>query len=145
MSRGAGIATKRWARQDADYEGVRRASVWQLATPDRFPELIIEAVTIGDVVAAVTDPDLEHLAVSVKGSGHNFTGTQLRDDSVLIDVSALDSISVDGDGAHVGAGVRNGDLSAALLAAGRMFQTGHHAEVGIGGYLLPPGCVSNDD
>ena len=41
------------ARDDAGYETARCETVWRTNMPDRFPDRIVQANSVGDVVAAV--------------------------------------------------------------------------------------------
>lgn len=146
-------------RDDPGYEAARRESVWARNVPGRRPDRIVRARTIDDVVAAVRDAARRGEPVGIKGSGHNYAATFLRDGGTLLDVSALAWARVDGvDGAHasrtrpgtgdgatahVGPGIVSADLAGVLNAAGRAFPGGHHATVGIGGFLLGGGMGWN--
>lgn len=146
-------------RDDPDYEAARRESIWARNVPGRRPDRIVRARTVDDVVAAVREAARRGEPVGIKGSGHSYAATFLRDGGTLLDVSALAWARLDGvDGAHasrtrpgagdgatahVGPGIVSADLAAALNAAGRAFPGGHHASVGIGGFLLGGGMGWN--
>lgn len=136
---------RRWTRGESGYDAARLASVYQELVPDRFPAMILRAETASDVLEVVRDPKTSTRPLSVTGSGHSFTAAQLRDGSLLLALSDMNTIEVDGDRARVGPGVRNRELSAALLSRGRMFPTGHHGDVGVAGYLLGGGMGWNGE
>lgn len=136
---------ERWARSEAGYEETRTGGIWQAEKPDRFPDLIVRPRDPKEVVDAVREAIAAGALISVKGSGHNYTCTYLRDGGVLLDLSALDAIEVEDEIARVGPGARSGAVCAALNAAGRAFPTGHHYGVGMGGYLLGGGMGWNGE
>lgn len=136
---------RRLARGRADYEEARRSAVWTTLKPDRYPDLIIRPDDAAEVVAAVAEAGWNGMPVAVKGAGHNYTCTYLRDGGMMLDLSGLDGIEVDGEVARVGPGARSADLFAALAAAGRAFPTGHHSGVSVGGYLLGGGMGWNGE
>lgn len=155
-------------RDDPGYETARRESVWARNLPGRRPDRIVRARTVDDVVAAVRDAAARGERVGIKGSGHNYAATFLHDGGTLLDVSALAWATLDDDDdvaararsgavaahpaerprsdgltAHVGPGVVSADLARVLNARGRAFPGGHHATVGIGGFLLGGGMGWN--
>ncbi|MBB4661366.1 FAD-binding protein [Conexibacter arvalis] len=130
-------------RGEPGYEPARRASLWARNLPARRPDLIVQARTVDDVVAVVRHAAAAGAPVAIKGSGHNYAGTFLRDGGVMLDVSALDGAALDGETAHVGPGIASATLARFLAERGRAFPTGHHATVGIGGFLLGGGMGFN--
>ncbi len=82
----------------------------------------------------------EGLAISVRGSGHNWSGIALQD-GIVLDVSALDAVSVDPAAriAEVEPGVRNRTLARILTENGFAFPLGHCGTVALSGYLLGGG------
>ena len=83
------------ARDDAGYETARCETVWRTNMPDRFPDRIVQANSVGDVVAAVRAAKAEGWQVGVRSGGHSWSANHVRDGGVLIDVSRLKGFTVD--------------------------------------------------
>lgn len=128
-------------RSDDGYEAARRATVWNRRVPDRYPDLIVQAVTADDVVATVRYAKANNKQVGIRSGGHSWAANHLRDDGVLLDVSRLDHCSVDVDNkiAVVGPGKGGSVLADELIEQGLFFPAGHCKGVCIGGYLLQGG------
>ncbi len=128
-------------RGDADYEATRAGSMWNQRVPARYPEVIVIARDVVDVVAAVRWAAKRELRVSVKSGGHSWSGNHLRDDGLLLDVAALDEVTVDRARrrATTGPGRKSNELAAMLGRQGLAFPTGHCLGVCVGGYLLQGG------
>ena len=80
------------APDDDGYDDAR--AVWN-GTVDRHPRLIARCSGTADVAAAVRfarDCDLE---VAIRGGGHNVAGTAVCDDGIVIDLSAMRTVTVD--------------------------------------------------
>ncbi|MFZ2101244.1 MAG: FAD-binding oxidoreductase [Oricola sp.] len=127
-------------RTDADYEAVRKGLIWNGRKPDRFPEIVVKAKDAADVQAAVKFAAATGRRVSPRGGGHQFSGIAMQD-SVVIDLSAMNALSVEMDTriAHAQPAITNGALATALGELGLAFPTGHCASVPISGYLLGGG------
>jgi FAD/FMN-containing dehydrogenase len=123
------------------YEQLRAGGIYNGIKPERFPALIARVANVEDVVAAVNYARENGLKVAVRGSGHNFCGASLRDDSLLIDVADLNNVTVDAVNMTAVADpvVRNGDLIRTLKAQGLSFPAGHCSHVSLSGYLLGGG------
>ncbi|MEV6294307.1 FAD-binding oxidoreductase [Streptomyces sp. NPDC051896] len=132
-------------RNDAGYEDIRRAVVWNALTPARFPDVIVRAASVGDVVEAVRLARSQRLQVAIRSGGHNWSGSSLRDGGMLIDLSGLRGCAVDPASATatVQPGVTGGQLTAELGRHGLAFPTGHCGSVAVGGYLLSGGLGWN--
>jgi len=141
------VSSRMLARGTTDYEDARRRGVWQTSTPERYPDVIVQARSVAEVLDVVRYARARHTTVAVKGSGHNYTSTYLRDGGVMLDLSKLKQVSFAAGGTEVLAqpGITNGELSAALTEHGRAFPTGHHGGVGVGGYLLGGGMGWNGE
>lgn len=74
------------------YDGAR--AIWN-ALIDNRPALIIRPKGVSDVSAAVGFAAENHLPVSVCGGGHNVAGTAVCQDGIMIDLSAMRSVTVD--------------------------------------------------
>ncbi len=128
-------------RTDPGYEIARGSMMWNALVPERFPARIVHARSVSDVQEAVRYAVREGLRVTVKSGGHSWAGNHLREDAVLIDVSALDEVRIDASAltAVVGPGKRGNQLAAELLRIGLFFPVGHCEGVRLGGYLLQGG------
>ena len=141
MNRSAPPAGRTVARDDIDYESARRAALWRLNVPDRFPDRIVQATSVNDVMAAVRAAKSVGLRVSVRSGGHSWSGNHIRDGGVLIDVSRLTAFSIDPAAMTATAepGLGGSALIAELLKRNLFFPVGHCRGVCIGGYLLQGG------
>ena len=128
-------------RGEDGYEEARRDAVWNARTPARFPDLIVQAESDEDLVRAVRLARAEGMKIGVRSGGHSWAGNHVRDGGMLLDVSRLDSVSVDAEAmtATVGPGCRGNDLLATLGEQGLFFPAGHCPGVALGGYLLQGG------
>ena len=129
------------ARDDAGYETARRDAVWLTNMPDRFPDRIVAANSVGDVVAAVRAAKAEGRQVAVRSGGHSWSANHVRDGGVLIDVSRLNSFTIDRSAMTATAepGLGGSALLAELMKRDLFFPVGHCLGVAIGGYLLQGG------
>ena len=134
-------AGRYFERADVHYEAARAATVWNARLPDRFPDLIVQACDVADVVAALRHAKERGLKVGVRSGGHSWAANHVRDGGMLIDVSRLDQCRIDTDRmvAVVGPGKGGSVLAAELDALGLFFPVGHCKGVCIGGYLLQGG------
>jgi len=128
-------------RDDADYEELRQRLVWNLRKPGRYPDVLVRATDEQDVVDAVRLARANNLRIKVRGTGHSRSGSFLREDGMLLDLSAMADISIDTESrvAVVGPGVVAGKLNPALIEHGLFFPTAHEPEVGLGGYVMAGG------
>ena len=126
------------APEDADYDEAR--AIWNGAI-DRRPGLIARCANATDVQSAVRLA-LEHdLRTSVRGGGHGVAGLCLCDEGLVIDLSAMRGIRVDGElgEAHVEAGVTLGELDRATQAFGLVVPAGIVTHTGVAGLTLGGG------
>ena len=135
------------SRHHAEYAGWYYSSAWNRRHFERFPEYIVRAASIDDVVKSVNFARLHGLRVAVKGSGHSYAGSFLHRGGLLLDLAQLNAIDVDAEQATVsaGPGVNSAQLSHALAPHGLAFPTGHGAKVGLSGFLLGGGLGINCD
>jgi len=130
-----------YRRGEDGYEDARQAAVWNLRKPERYPEAIVLAADEDDVVEAVRLAQREGLQVKARSGGHSWTGSSVRDGSVLVNLAGLDEISFNPQTgiATVSPGVKGRDLNAMLAGHNLFFPSGHCPTVGLGGFLLQGG------
>ena len=78
---------------DSEYETARR--VWN-GMIDKHPAIIVRCAGVSDVVAAVNFARDHSLTVAVRGGGHNVAGNAVCDGGMVIDLSEMKGIRVDG-------------------------------------------------
>ncbi len=141
MGTTAPISGRTLDRDDPGYESARRSVLWRTNVPQRFPDSIVQAGSVDDVVAAVRAAKAAGQRVSVRSGGHSWSGNHVRDGGVLIDVSRLKAFSVDQASMNATAepGIGGSVLLAELMKRGLFFPVGHCRGVCIGGYLLQGG------
>lgn len=132
-------------RSSAEYEACRQALIWNGRPAERFPDIIARPHTTEDVSVAVKVARQHGLRVSVRGSGHSYSGIFLCEGGVLLDLSELNDIVVDPAQKRisVGSGATSGKIDAALEPYGLAFPVGHGGAVGIAGFLLGGGLGIN--
>ena len=111
-------AGRHFFRDDVGYEEARAATVWNARTPQRCPDVVVQATETADVVATVRYAQRHGLKIGVRSGGHSWAGNHVRDGGVLLDVSRLDGCAIDASSrtAVVGPGM-GGSVLAGRLAA----------------------------
>lgn len=135
------LPVRHFGREDRGYEEARCATVWNGRVPARYPDLIVQAESVADVVSAMKYASAQGYTVGVVSGGHSWHASHLRDGELLLDVSRLDAVSVDAEGltAVVGPGKIGSELAAELDPLGLFFPAGHCQGIRLGGYLLQGG------
>jgi FAD/FMN-containing dehydrogenase len=125
-------------KDDPEYETAR--SVWNGAI-NRRPALIARCSTPQQVVRAIKFGRDQALEISVRGGGHNFAGSAVCDDGLMIDLSAMRQVAVDPAArrARVGGGATWGDLDAVSQEHGLAVTGGFISHTGVGGLTLGGG------
>ncbi len=125
---------------DNDYDAVRAECVWN-GDIDRRPWLIARVASTDDVTRALRLAADSGRAVAVRGGGHNFSGSCIADDAVMIDLGALCDITVDPKArrATCGGGTRWAQLDAATQEHGLAAPGGFISHTGVGGLTLGGG------
>ncbi len=128
-------------RSDPGYEEARRGRMWNARVPERFPAVVVQARSEGDVLGAVQMARREGLKIAIRSGGHSWAANFLREGGILLDLSSLQewSINIPARSAWVHPGVIGSDLNRALKAHGLFFPTGHCTSVGLSGFLLQGG------
>jgi FAD/FMN-containing dehydrogenase len=120
----------------AAYDALRRPAIARFA--GAHPEAIVRCKTPEDVAAALAFARSARLPIAVRSGGHCFAGRSTTEGMVL-DVSPLQSVTVEGGRATVGAGARLGDVYDALDAHGLTIPAGCGPTVGVSGLTLGGG------
>jgi hypothetical protein len=123
---------------DGAYDEAR--SVWN-GDIDRRPALIARCGTPGHVAQAIALARREGLELTVRGGGHNFGGSAICDDGVMIDLSPMNDVTVDAPArrARCGGGATWAELDAATQAHGLAVTGGFISHTGVGGLTLGGG------
>jgi FAD/FMN-containing dehydrogenase len=118
------------------YEEARRPAIERFA--DIEPAAVARCRTDADVAAALAYARAEGLGVAPRSGGHCFAGRSSTE-GVVIDVSPMSSLSLDGEVATIGAGSRLRNVYDALARDGRTLAAGCGPDVGIAGLTLGGG------
>jgi FAD/FMN-containing dehydrogenase len=122
-----------------EYDAARQ--VWN-ASHDHRPALIVQPLSVADVQAAARFARDRELPVSVRGGGHNHAGYAVADGALMLDLSAMVSVRVDGARrvATVSGGATWGVVDQATQAAGLAVTGADVSPVGVGGVTLGGGA-----
>ena len=108
---------------------------------ERYPAVIVRPLDTLDVAAAVRWAGRANLPISVRGGGHSVAGHSVGEGSLMIDLEALRSVTVDAAArtADVGGGALLEDLDRATTAHGLVAPSGTFYDTGVGGLTLTGG------
>jgi hypothetical protein len=129
------------ARGDQGFEAALLDTSFNAQDPGRRPDLIVQANSEADVIAAVRRARSEGLTIGVCSGGHSWAQNHIRDGGLMLDLSRLNSIAVNASQgtAVIGPGCLAGDLDKALARHSMFFPVAHAYTVGMGGFLLQGG------
>lgn len=132
---------RRLQRGDAGFDVALLGTSFNGRDPGRRPQVIVQANTVDDVIAAVNEARASGLRVSLCSGGHSWAQNHLRDDALLIDLSRLNAIAIDAGArtASIGPGCEGAALNRALAKQKLFFPTPHAPDVAMGGFLLQGG------
>ncbi|MCV2349630.1 FAD-dependent oxidoreductase [Paucibacter sp. Y2R2-4] len=115
----------------ADYERLR------LPANARYdalrPLALLRCANSSDVQAGLEFARRLKLPLAARGGGHSYIGNSTGNGSLIIDVGAMNQVSLQGETAVVGAGATLADVYGALLTQGRGLPSGSCLSVGIAG------------
>ena len=108
---------------------------------DKRPALIARCMNSDDVCEAVTFAGERGLLTAVRGGGHSWPGKSVCDDGIMIDLSLMNTVSVDADAkrAHARGGALLHALDTAALEHGLITTAGVVSHTGVGGFTLGGG------
>jgi FAD/FMN-containing dehydrogenase len=108
---------------------------------DRRPELIAQARSTADVVAALQFARATDMPFAVRAGGHSLAGHSVIDDGLVIDLRPIRHVDVDLATKRVraGAGLKWGELDAATQAHGLAVTGGRISDTGVAGLTLGSG------
>lgn len=114
--------------------------IWN-AMVDRNPGLVVHARGTGDVQQAVAFARANNLVMSIRSGGHQIAGHAVVDGALLLDLSAMTSVSVDpvAKTARVEPGALLADVDKETQAHGLIVPTGINSTTGIAGLTLGGG------
>lgn len=118
------------APADEGYDNARK--VWNGAV-DHRPVGIAFCRSVEDVQAAVRIARAHDIPVSIRGRGHDTAGRSVRPDALVIDLSLMNRVQVEGQFATVGGGAAAADVIAVAAARNLMAVTGWHGVPGMTG------------
>ena len=123
---------------DDGYDAARR--VWN-GIVDRRPLAVLRCASAADVVAGVAFARDTGAPVAVRAGAHNVAGHATVDDGIVLDLGALDEVTVDADArtATVGAGSTWGRVDAATQQFGLAVPGGVFSRTGVAGLALGGG------
>jgi FAD/FMN-containing dehydrogenase len=123
---------------DPGYDAARRCFN---ALVDRRPAVIARCVGAGDVAAAFDFARAHGLEVAVRGGGHNPAGHCVCDGGLVIDLSLMRAVEVNGDAptARAQGGATWLDFDSATQAVGLVTPGGVVGSTGVGGLTLGGG------
>lgn len=135
------------SRHHAEYASWHCKASWNGRRFERYPEYIVHAASVADVVKTIDFARSHGIGIGVKGSGHSYSGCFLHCSGILLDLSLLDGLEIDTQRglAMAGPGVTSAQLSRSLAAHDMGFPTGHGGGVGLSGFLLGGGLGINCD
>jgi FAD/FMN-containing dehydrogenase len=140
---------------DIDWPSLARALAGDVLTPDSpgfdlartppipnfqdvRPAAVVRPRSEADVVAALSFARHAELPTTVRSGGHSFAGLSSTN-GLLIDLSLMDEVRLEGDVAAIGAGARLGGVYDALDELGLTIAAGCGPTVGISGLTLGGG------
>jgi hypothetical protein len=121
-----------------DYDSAR--AIWN-GMHDKRPALIARCLSSDDVSQAVTFARERELLVAVRGGGHSWPGKSICDDGLMIDLSQMNSVTVDAEAqrARSQGGALLNALDTASLEHGLVTTAGVVSHTGVGGFTLGGG------
>jgi len=136
----AGLSETADACVPGDPGYVEAVNIWNAAITRR-PSIVVRCARDSDVVAALALARRGSLEVSVRGGGHNYSGSALTEGGLMIDLTPMKSVTVDPASrrATCGGGTTWAELDAATQAHGLAVTGGFISRTGVAGLTLGGG------
>ncbi|HYX83968.1 MAG TPA: FAD-binding oxidoreductase [Gaiellales bacterium] len=124
--------------KDAAYDEARRVHNGMI---DKRPGVIVRAASVDDVAKTVGFARRRETPIAVRGGGHSGAGLGTIDDGVVLDLTAINHVTVDADRrtVRVGGGATLGQVDAATSEVGMAAPFGILGTTGVGGLTLGGG------
>ena len=122
---------------DAGYPAA--AQVYNPLFDARKPAAVARCRKTEDVQACVEVAAAARMPIAARSGGHSYAGYSNQDEALIVDLSAMSGVDVDGESAVIGAGTKLIDVYAGLDAQGRCLPAGSCPTVGISGLTLGGG------
>ena len=103
------------------------------------PGLVLRPRDTGEVQEALLYAREQDVPLSVRSGGHGISGRSTNDGGIILDVGALNAMSLDGNRLTVGPGARWGEVAQFLLPHGLAMSSGDYGDVGVGGLATTGG------
>ncbi|MBT7950463.1 MAG: FAD-binding oxidoreductase [Gammaproteobacteria bacterium] len=128
-------------KEEEHYDALRRAMLWRVNAPERYPDVIVQASSEQEIQQALQFATENDLQVVCRSIGHNTAGAVLRNGGMLLDISSMSDISVDAKQmtALVQPGLNMHYCYQKLAEHGLIFPLAECHGVAMGGYLLGGG------
>ena len=132
------LSGKLISSSDEEYDQVKQ--IWN-GMHNKKPALIAQCMGVADVVAAVNFAREHNILVSVRGGGHNVSGSASNDGGLMIDLSMMKGIRVDVNQkvVHAQGGVTIGELDRETQVFGLVAPSGVVSTTGVAGLTLGGG------
>ena len=133
------------SRTHEHYDTRRRGMTWQLRKADRYPDVMVAARSVDDVINAVKFAGQNKLKTGLRSGGHSWVSSSIRDGGLLLDLRFFRDLEIDAETktAIVGPAIYARELATALERVGLAFPVAHCSAVPMGGYLLGGGQAWN--
>ena len=121
------------------YEALRQFSIFNARKPKRYPEGIVMAETVDDVIDAVKLAAARGWKIGVRSGGHSWVASHTRDGAILINLSRMQEMRIEPETmtAIVSPAVEGQVLNAELQDKHKlMFPSAHGVGVGLGGFVM---------
>jgi FAD/FMN-containing dehydrogenase len=119
-----------------DYDDLRKPTMVRFQAIR--PEAVVRCTSPEDVAATIAFAKRHRFEMAVRSGGHSVAGSSSTT-GIVLDVTPMNGVSIDGELATVGAGARLGPLEDALEPSGRTIPAGSSHSVGIAGLTLGGG------
>lgn len=135
------VAGKVYWRGDEAYETARGNTAYRANKPKRFPQVIVQAESDKDVIAAVNFAREHKLKVTRRSGGHSWSSAHIRDNCLLIDLARMQEVTIDAAASTlwVNPGVIGSVINVQLKPHNLIVPTAHHPSPGIGGFCMNGG------